>query len=487
MLVSDLFPQCARKDCDTKGTHNHVLPMQQKLLDSKEKFVALVGGLGSGKTLGVSVLGHLLSIGVPGNMGIIVRRSLPKLHDSALRIYLEVLQRSGVDFKARELRDGWPHRIIYANGSEVFFRETKDLGRFLSAEFGWFDIAEAQEEPESTFKNLSDRLRLPRAARYYKGMIDTNPPSNQHWIARLFPKSGSWIKEVKLPDGKIIKTSWAMIQSSTYDNPFLSPDYVAGLLLLHTPAEAKRLISGNYGFTAEGDPVYPQFDFLKHVGDPATRRMTLYRVWDFGYHGPTVCFGQIFRCTKNQVHVNVLHEVMKQDTETEAFAPIVFLEQAQMFPEIPLSLTIDGGDAAGAAVSEKGPGPILRLSRTKADGGYDLRFSYQKVIDIDPGLDKVRLLLRTKCNCGYYLLMFHRRCSELIQAMSGGYHFPKERPGKEKGRKPVKDGHYDNIADTLRYLVWLFYARVCLDIDQSGEGGLYTGTPSDTGWSWMGA
>ena len=459
--------------------------MQQALLDSREKFVALVGGFGSGKTLGVSVLGHLLSTGVSGNMGIIVRRSLPKLHDSALRIYLEVLQRSGVDFKARELRDGWPHRLIYANGSEVFFRETKDLGRFLGPEYGWFDISEAQEEPEKTFKDLVSRLRLPRASRFLKGMLDTNPPSNQHWIAKTFPKAGSWTKETKLAGGKIIKTTWAMLQSSTYDNPFLSPDYVADLQLLHPPAEAKRLIEATYGIKGDGDPVYPQFDFLKHVGDPPIRRMTLYRVWDFGYHGPAVCFGQIFRCNNNQVHVVVLHEVMGQAIETEAFAPVVFNEQAQMFPDIPPSLVMDGGDAAGAAVNEKGPGPIIRLSRPKADGGYDLRFSYQKIIDIDPGLDKVRLLLRTKCQCGYYLLMFHRRCRELISACDGGYHYPKERPGKEKGRKPVKDGYYDNIADTLRYLVTLFYDRALIDVEPLGDLGI--GMPSASPFAWMGS
>jgi len=36
-------------------------------------------------------LGHLLSVTVPGNRGVIIRRSYPKLHDSIQRIFLEVV------------------------------------------------------------------------------------------------------------------------------------------------------------------------------------------------------------------------------------------------------------------------------------------------------------------------------------------------------------------------------------------------------------
>jgi phage terminase large subunit len=205
-----LFPACTPGKCpikgctDTRDPHYHILPQQRELLESNEKFVALVGGYGSAKTLPSCIMGHILSVSIPGNMGIVMRRSLPKLHDSTERIYLEVLQRSGVEFQTREMRDGWPHRIIYPNGSEVVFRETTDIGRFLGPEYGWAFLDEAQEEPEKTFKDVSGRLRLPRAADYLKFILATNPPSSQHWIAKTFPKPGGWTREVRLNDGEII-------------------------------------------------------------------------------------------------------------------------------------------------------------------------------------------------------------------------------------------------------------------------------------------
>lgn len=482
MNVSDLFPPCNRSDCTQRGRHAHILPHQQELLDSTEKFVAEVGGYGSAKTLPACVLGHLLSVSIPGNMGIVMRRSLPKLHDSTERIYLEVLQRSGLTWQAREMRDGWPHRIIYPNGSEVVFRETKDIGRFLGPEYGWFYIDEAQEEPEKTFKDLSGRLRLPRAARHLKGILATNPPSNQHWIAKTFHTPGRIVREVKMPSGETVRTTYRMIRSSTYENPFVNREYVATLLLNHTPAEAKRIIDGQYGFSTDGDPVYPMFDFMKHVGDPATYTMTLYRVWDWGFHAPAASWYHIIRCKAGKYHLTQLQELIGQDEESEIFAGRVLKTTAETFPTIPKQLIVDGADAAGAAINEKGPGPIIRLSRPVKDGGLGLSFKYQKFTDIDPGLDEVRKLLRTKCPCGYYLYTVHRRCQVTIEALAGGYHYPPVKPGKEGKKKPVKDGYYDNIADTVRYAVMLFHRPTVNGLYVPDDTALPTPTDS---WSWM--
>jgi len=461
------------------------MPKQQEFLDSTERFVALIGGYGSGKTLPVCIMGHLLSMSIPGNIGIILRRSLPKMHDSTERIYLEVLRRSGVGFTPREMRDGWPHRIIYPNGSEVYFRETKDLGRFLGPEYGWFYIDEAQEEPEKTFKDLVGRLRLPRASRYLRGILATNPPSNQHWIAKIWPKEGSARKTIKLPDGTEVSTTWRMIRSSTYDNPFLRSEYVAGLLTNHTPQEAKRIIEGYYGFVSEGDPVYPGFDFFRHVADPPLRRMALYRVWDFGFHCPACSWSQIFRCNKGGIHMIVHQEILGSEIETEAFYDTKILPMTNsLFPPTEYShgLIVDGGDTAGAQVNEKGPGPIIRLSQPPPVG-RNLTFRHQKFPDVDPGCDLIRRLLRTKCKCGYHLLIIHRRCQVTIEAMSGGYHFPKEKPGREKGRKPVKDGYYDNIMDTIRYCGELFYRPAEQGLEVVSEA---QAVAEQTPGAWMG-
>jgi hypothetical protein len=95
-----------------------------------------------------------------------------------------------------------------------------------------------------------------------------------------------------------------------------------------------------------------------------------------------------------------------------------------------------------------------------------LRFKYRKFPDIDPGLDLVRRCLTQRCKCGYYLLTVHRRCQTVIEALAGGYHYPQERSGQAIKPKPVKDGYYDNPADTVRYAGELFYRAAA----RSGEG-----------------
>ncbi|KKM67377.1 hypothetical protein LCGC14_1471700 [marine sediment metagenome] len=497
MKIIDLFPICTIVGCPeaTKGDHKHILKLQQEFFDADERFIALIGGYGSGKTLPACIMGHLLSISIPGNMGIVLRRSLPKLHDSTERIYLEILERSGESFTAHENRDNWPHRIIYANGSEVTFRETKDLGRFLGPEYGWYLVDEAQEEPADTVKRLNGRLRLPRAAKYLKGMICTNPPPDKHWIAKMWPKPGREVKDIKLKSGEVVGLTYRMIRSSTYDNPFLSSEYIAAILENNTPAEARRILEGHYGFQQEGDPVYPMMDPIKHVGDPETRIMTTYRVWDFGFRRPACTWHQMFRCKFRSLHWLVLDELMGENQEAHDFATEVITKTVSRFADVlkaGRNLVLDGGDTAGAQRTDRGPGPIIRLSRPPApkgrpleEGGFGLHFKHKKFKDIDPGLDGVRRCLKTQCKCGHRLLVLHRRCRTTIEALAGGYHFPKERPSSMEviNRKPVKDGYYDNLADTVRYHYMLFYKPLSSMENQDIILGIGR-APIDE-WSWM--
>jgi len=410
---------------------------------------------------------------------------------------MEVLERSGVNFRVHENRDGWPHRVIYPNGSEVSFRETKDLGRFLGPEYGWYLVDEAQEEPKDTWTKLNGRLRLPRARKYLRGIICTNPPHQMHWIAKQWPNAGHSEEKIKLKSGEVKTLTYRMIRSSTYDNPFLESDYVAAILANNTPAEARRIIEGFYGFQQEGRPVFPMFDFFKHVGDPSTRVMTTYRCWDFGFHRPAASWSQMFRCSKQSLHWLVLNELLGEDQEYFDFAKDVLKETERVFPEllrVSRSLILDGGDTAGASLSDKGPGPIILLSRPRApknrsetEGGLGIRFKHRKFADIDPGLDLIRLCLRTKCKCGSPLMMIHRRCRALGEALAGGYHFSKERPTGDRvlKEKPIKDGYYDNIVDTVRYCGMLFYKPLSIGQDPDIMRLIGQPVPSTSPWDWM--
>lgn len=477
LKIEDFFPFCSKEDCPqaNSGPHKHVLKFQREFLTASEKFLAMVGGYGSGKTLPACALGNILSLKVEGNRGIVCRRSYSKLHDSTETVFLEVLDRIGVPYDAYEVRDHWPHRLILFNGSEVFFRETKDLGRFLGPEYGWYYIDEAVEEPEKTFKDLTGRLRLGRAKDYLKGFLTTNPPNtsphNPHWIENLFGRE-SGLKVHTSPDGG--KTAFRQWRMATMVNPFLPKDYVKELLLTHTAQEVRRILYGDYTTVFEGKPVYPQFQYSKHVGEPDSHMMTVVRVWDFGFHVPACTWHQFIRCKAGKIHWHVLHEFVGRDIEALPFATEVLRQSLNRFPNHPSLMFADGGDTAGAQVSDKGPGPIILLSRPP----YGLQFRHKKFPDITVGLDLVRGALREKCACGHYIFLVHRDCRNVIETLAGGYHYAALKPGKEEKPKPVKDGFYDNVADTIRYAGELFYRPATRDpsfMDDLAKAGMVAG------------
>ena len=183
-----LFPPCLRADCERRGTkHSELLPHQAEGFGASERFIAMLGGYGSAKTQWAVAVGVALTLQIPGNVGFVLRRSYPKLRDSVLRVYLETLERVGVAYETAEHEQGMPLRVVVpATGSEIRFRESTQLSRLLSTECGWFHLEEAWEEPKSTWAHLVGRLRLRGAFGYLKGLITSNPPSHQHWIADVF-------------------------------------------------------------------------------------------------------------------------------------------------------------------------------------------------------------------------------------------------------------------------------------------------------------
>jgi PBSX family phage terminase large subunit len=450
------FPPCTLKDCPRAGKrHADVLPHQLEFIMAPEKYLAVVGGVGSAKTLAAAVLGVLMSQQVKGNKGFVGRRTYANLHDSTQRIYLDVLQRVGIEFEVREVRDGLPHRIILPNHSEIVFRETKDIGRWLGSEYGWFNLDEASQEPQSTFTGLQSRLRLPQASLYLKGMLTTNPPHQTDWIPEVFGMQPG----TQTRGG----STYRLWRWSSRLNPYLPESYIKDLEANHPPSEVRRIIDGEYGFTFEGKAVYaPPFDHGRHVTElVATRGAAIARSWDFGYRTPAVTWHQFGKVSMdcNTTHWRVLHEYIGKDIEAEDLATIVLDHSATRFPDHPPSMFLDCGDRAGAQVSDKGPGPVIRLQRR----GFNFRT--RLLPNIDPGLALVRQALRDSCTCGLPAFQISRTCRDTAHAFAGGYHYPEARHGHVTTAtdKPKKDGFYDNLADTVRYAGENFYRSAIRD------------------------
>lgn len=485
------FPECTDPKCLRPRPHRCILPFQKEILETTAKYNCILGGYGSGKSIAAVTLCVLLSLGISGNRGVVLRQSYPKLHDSTERIFLEALARRQIKFRAYDHLAGFPHRIVLQhNESEIVFRDTKDPGKFLGPDYGWFYIDEANEQVRKLFIDLTGRLRLPQAKDHLRGILTSNPPPRNHWIADIFGIVPGTTIKTEIVDGEEISTQYKLMRVSTRVNPYLPKSYIADLLANNPASEVKRIVDGEYGFVFEGKPVYsPPFDFSQHVGDfPPLEGVVAVRAFDFGFHSPSVTWHQYPICKKNTIHWRIIHEYLGRDLDVEKLAETAIAETQIILPKHILGMVLDCGDHAGTQKTDKGTTSIARLRQAP----YNLDVRYRHLPRIEPGLALIRRALAAPlCACGLPVVQIHRQCTYTIDGFAGGYHYPTIKPGmSDVSMSPYKDNVYDNVMDTIRYAGENFYRQLMLDPSLM-ESLMYTPGPKGkplnpvAPWAWM--
>lgn len=193
---------------------------QREFWDSDARFRAFTGGVGSGKTrLGcLSVFAQ-----PPGSLGVVAAPTYPMLRDATLRTFLE-LARDG------KVLDTWHASEMLArlvNGSEVMFRSADDPDRLRGPNIGWFWLDEAAMMGVDVWNIMLGRLREAPGRAWL-----TTTPRGDNWIY------DRWVRKA-LP-------GYAMIRSSSRDNPFLPPDFIANLESAYTSRFARQEIEGEF-------------------------------------------------------------------------------------------------------------------------------------------------------------------------------------------------------------------------------------------------
>ena len=200
--------------------HSTVTRPQREFWDSDARFRAFTGGVGSGKTrLGcLSVFAQ-----PPGSLGVVAAPTYPMLRDATLRTFLE-LARDG------KVLDTWHASEMLArlvNGSEVMFRSADDPDRLRGPNIGWFWLDEAAMMGVDVWNIMLGRLREAPGRAWL-----TTTPRGGNWIY------DRWVRKA-LP-------GYAMIRSSSRDNPFLPPDFIANLESAYTSRFARQEIEGEF-------------------------------------------------------------------------------------------------------------------------------------------------------------------------------------------------------------------------------------------------
>lgn len=189
----------------------------------------------------------------------------------------------------------------------------------------------------------------------------------------------------------------------------------------------------------DGKPVFGSFGD-KHIQTFEYNQEKVeyvYRGWDFGFHHPAV----VFAFFNKEDQLCVRHEILGDNEFIKEFAERVKRFSLATFPGAKF---LDACDPAGSAVKDVPDTSIQVLN------GMGIQPVFRKSL-IDEGLEIIRqrLILR---NDGKYGMLIHPDCKILIDAMKGGYRYAERKEGSAEKEEPLKDGYFEHLCDSLRYL-----------------------------------
>jgi len=402
-----------------------LLPKQAQFLEllNEKRYVAYIGGMGSGKTTIGCIAGILETVRVGDNLGLVARRTYRELRDTTRETFLRLIPQ-GLIKRFSDTDNELELYTVDGRVSKVLFRSLDDLDKIKSLNLGWFYIDEASEVSEHFFNVLRTRLRRDVGAR--KGWITSNPPPTTHWIYRMF---------VERRDD-----DFGLVQASSYENKYLPSDFFRDLERMDD-SWRKVYLEGQFGVAVQGRPVFPQFRREVHVRDGLTVNpfRPVYRGWDFGLHRPACVWCQI----DDDGRLYVLGEFLGHYLPFHEFLQkVIAISNRDFRTQAGYEDFIDPSGFAKNDLSLKSRVEIMQEHGINPVG---------RMTEIRVGIDIMTRLLTTYVD-DMPLLIVSSNCPILISGFEGGYHYPEDSYGELKPM-PNKDGYYEHLFDALRYVV----------------------------------
>lgn len=250
------------------------LPKQYEFVTAPERFVAMVGGVGSGKSRGLMswVPLEMHRQAGSGTLGGIFANTYKQLAQATLPHLWVVLEELGLVFGEDYVFNEAPPRgwagftshfrkshdgvLSVRQWGQAVARSLDNFDNVRGLNLGWAAIDEARDTKRTAFNIVQGRLRCPKATLWPLRMATT-------------PNGFDWIYEelVELPTKKKL-TDRRMIVAPTGENTFLPPGFADSLRESYDPAFADQEIEGKFVSLTRG-AVYRCFDRAVHLCDQA--------------------------------------------------------------------------------------------------------------------------------------------------------------------------------------------------------------------------
>lgn len=208
--------------------------------EAPETYKLFGGAMGGGKTGALINEGNQLSLDYPGNFGLLIRKTWPSFRDTVLpQVEKFIDKRLVADWNRSE------KIITYKNLSRIRYGgmgdKPDDWEKWMSGEYGWIALDQAEQFTETEFRMLATRLRLNLPDILYFFLLSCNP--NVGWIKEIFIE--------RAPEDYIF------IPSLPTDNlANLPKGYIERMKNVLTPKQQKALLDGNWDAVGDPDNVY---------------------------------------------------------------------------------------------------------------------------------------------------------------------------------------------------------------------------------------
>lgn len=268
-----------------KSKHHYYAPRGacKEIIECRDAEVLISGPAGTGKSRACLEKLHLMALLNPEMRGLIVRKTLTSLKDSALVTWKrDVINESLILGIVSEYGGSAsePPQFRYSNGSRILIGGMDKATRVMSAEYDVVYVNEATELTIDDWEAITSRLRSNKVS-FQQIIGDCNPDAPTHWL------------KLRWDSGKL--TNFVSVHE---DNPLLvdnsgyvtekGASYLAKLDAL-TGVRYLRLRKGIWA-AAEG-MIYDEWDPAVHLINSFEIPEDWPRYWsiDFGYRNPFVC------------------------------------------------------------------------------------------------------------------------------------------------------------------------------------------------------
>lgn len=421
-------------------------PQQLAVHQSKATFICHWGGFRSSKTFGACKWVIERAAVASGQKVLIGRKHYSTLMSTTLQTFWDAVKPIA-DWFILDHNQQRREITVRANDggtSKILYTQLDDENKLRGLEVGAIYVDEAHELSLNSYVTLLGRRSHP-AAKNRQVLLTTNPTNTDHWLYKRFFVQGN--------------EDYALVRSTTYDNPFLQADVVRDMEDNYPESWRRKFMLGEPG-VCMGQPVYGnQYAPSLHLVDVEPEKGSEFVLgWDFGVHRPACVIAEV----RKSGQVVLWDALLGLNESINEFESRVSRRCQELFGHLDgWRLGREWGDPAGGSRDSRSG--CTDFSILSSLGHRALPCPRHEQRD---GITSVRHLLET-LDQGKPRLVVAARAGHLLgEMLGGGYYYPDGSDGEpvrygDGDIKPKKDGFYDHLADAMRYLlVGLFGVKV---------------------------